>query len=84
MNQHEENIEVMKDLRARLDKVLESQPESKFNIQPKDTSKWHFRISLIKSGIRMGAAFRLIQGDLLGAGILFIIAEALGIAEEIV
>lgn len=83
MNQHEENIEVMKDIRARLDKVLENQPTGILNIQPKDTSKWHFRISIIKSGFRIGAAFRLIQGDLLGAGVLFIIAEALGIAEEL-
>jgi hypothetical protein len=51
-------------------------------IQPKDPSKWHFRISLIKSGIRIIAAWRLIQGDLLAAGLLFIAAELLGIAEE--
>jgi hypothetical protein len=51
-------------------------------IQPKDTSKWHFRISIVKSGMRFAAAFRLIQGDMIGAGVFFIIAEALGIAEE--
>lgn len=51
-------------------------------VQPKDPSKWHFRISIVKSGLRFAAAFRLIQGDLVGAGIFFIIAEALGIAEE--
>ena len=53
------------------------------DIQPRDPSKWHFRISLIKSSMRMAAAFCLIQGDLLGAGIFFIIAETLGIAEEL-
>jgi hypothetical protein len=79
-----ENIEVMKDLRNRLDKVLEEkESNSGINIQPKDTSKWHFRISIVKSGMRFAAGFRLIQGDLIGAGIFFIIAEALGIAEEI-
>ncbi len=51
-------------------------------VQPKDPSKWHFRISIVKSGIRIAAAFRLMQGDLIGAGVLFIVAEALGIAEE--
>lgn len=52
-------------------------------IQPKDPSKWHFRISLIKSGMRIAAAFRLMQGDLFGAAVFFIIAEMLGIAEEV-
>lgn len=52
-------------------------------IQPKDPSKWHFRISLVKSGMRIAAGFRLIQGDLIGAGVFLIIAEALGIAEEL-
>ncbi len=51
-------------------------------IQPKDPSKWHFRISLIKSGIRIMAAWKLIQGNLMAAGIFFIAAELLGIAEE--
>jgi hypothetical protein len=53
------------------------------NIQPKDTSKWHFRISIVKSGMRFAAGFRLIQGDLIGAGVFLILAEVLGIAEEI-
>lgn len=53
------------------------------NIQPKDTSKWHFRISIVKSGLRFAAGFRLIQGDLIGAGVFLILAEVLGIAEEL-
>ena len=81
--EYEQNIEIMKDLRNRLDKVLETQPTPVLKVQPKDPSKWHFRISLVKSGMRFAAGFRLIQGDLLGAGIFFIIAEALGIAEEL-
>ena len=54
------------------------------DIQPKDTSKWHFRISIVKSGIRIAAGLRLIQGDVFGAGVLLIVAELLGIAEELV
>lgn len=52
-------------------------------VQPKDPSKWHFRISIVKSGMRIAAGLRLIQGDFVGAGVFFIIAEVLGIAEEL-
>jgi hypothetical protein len=53
-------------------------------IQPKESkSKTHFYISLVKSGFRVGAGFTLCYGDLMSAGALLIIAEALGIAEEI-
>ena len=54
------------------------------DIQPKDPSKWHFRISIVKSGMRFAAAFRLMQGDMWGAGFFLIVAEALGILEEVV
>lgn len=53
------------------------------NIQPKDTSKWHFRISIVKSGMRIAAGLRLFQGDYVGAGVFLIVAEVLGIAEEL-
>lgn len=53
-------------------------------MQPKDTSKGHFYVSLVKSGIRITAGLRLIQGDVIGAGIFLIVAEALGILEELV
>jgi hypothetical protein len=43
----------------------------------------HFWISLIKSVVRIGAGFALVYGTLYQAGGLLIIAEALGIAEEI-
>jgi hypothetical protein len=46
--------------------------------------KWHFRISLIKSGLRIGAGLSLIRGNIVPAGILLIIAEVLGVLEEIV
>ena len=54
------------------------------NIQPKDTSKGHFYVSLVKSAIRIVAGGCLITGNLLMAGICFIMAEVLGIVEELV
>jgi hypothetical protein len=54
------------------------------NIQPKDTSKGHFYVSLVKSGLRIGAGLTLVQGLIVPAGVLFIVAEILGIVEEIV
>jgi hypothetical protein len=53
-------------------------------IQPKDTSRGHFYVSLAKSAIRIAAGISLIQGDMIVAGVLLIAAEALGILEEIV
>jgi len=54
------------------------------DIQPKDTSKGHFYVSLAKSAIRIVAGGCLITGNLLMAGICFILAEILGIVEELV
>lgn len=53
-------------------------------IQPKDTSKGHFYVSLVKSGLRIVAGVFLIDGNLLVAGSLLILAEGLGIIEELV
>ena len=53
-------------------------------VQPKDTSKGHFYVSLVKSIIRIGAGGCLIQGNLLMAGYCLIMAEVLGIVEEVV
>lgn len=46
--------------------------------------KNHFYISMVKSGLRIGAGFYLIGGDMMTAGYLFVLAEVLGIAEEMV
>jgi len=46
-------------------------------------TSWHFSISLIKSGFRIGAGFALIFGKLALSGSLFILAEILGILEEL-
>jgi len=53
-------------------------------VQPKDTSRGHFYVSLVKSIIRIGAGGCLIIGNIFFAGFLLIFAELLGIVEELV
>lgn len=53
-------------------------------IQPKDTSKGHFYVSIAKSAIRIAAGTSLIMMGLPEAGWLLIAAEVLGIVEELV
>jgi len=55
-----------------------------FKIQPMDPSKRHFYVSLVKSGVRIGAGIALVRGELIIAGALLIFAEFLGILEELV
>lgn len=52
--------------------------------QPKDPSKKHFYVSLVKSVFRMFAGIALINSDMVMAGALLIAAEALGVLEEMV
>jgi hypothetical protein len=54
------------------------------DIQPKDTSKGHFYVSLVKSVLRITAGGALISGFIVHAGVLLIAAEVLGIVEELV
>lgn len=54
------------------------------NIQPRDTSKGHFWVSMVKSAVRVVAGVCLITGNLLMAGVCLIMAEVLGIVEEMV
>jgi hypothetical protein len=54
------------------------------DIQPKDTSRGHFYVSLVKSGLRIIAGGNLVIGNLWWAGTLLILAELLGILEELV
>lgn len=54
------------------------------DIQPKDTSKGHFYVSLVKSVLRITAGGALISGFIVHAGVLLIVAEVLGIVEELV
>ncbi len=56
-------------------------------IQDKDSRKGHFRVSLVKSGVRIlaGVCLCLVDNTLANtAGVLIIIAEILGIVEEMV
>lgn len=54
------------------------------DIQPKDTSKGHFYVSLAKSALRIVAGVSLIMVGFPEAGAFFIAAEVLGIVEELV
>lgn len=62
-------------------------------VQPKDTSKGHFYVSLVKSFVRIAAGTALVisaiepfsaEKFLIAAGALLIVAELLGIVEEVV
>ena len=53
-------------------------------VQPKDTSKGHFYVSLAKSFIRIVAGVCLVVGFPIWCGAGIIVAEVLGIVEEIV
>lgn len=52
-------------------------------MEPVDPSKKHFYISIIKSIIRIVAGVYLFYGNFAIAGILLIIAEVLGVLEEL-
>ena len=54
------------------------------DVQPKDTSKGHFYVSLVKSVLRIGAGTSLILLGFPEPGTLLIAAEVLGIVEELV
>lgn len=53
-------------------------------IQPKDTSKGHFYVSMVKSFLRIAAGISLILFGFVEPGALLIAAEVLGIVEELV
>jgi hypothetical protein len=44
----------------------------------------HLNVSLVKSLVRIAAGFALIDLSFITAGVLFIVAEILGVAEELV
>jgi hypothetical protein len=53
-------------------------------MQPKESNtNWHFKTSIAKSIFRIGAGGGLIQQHFIAAGILLILAEILGIVEEL-
>jgi hypothetical protein len=54
-------------------------------IQPKDTSRGHFYVSLAKSALRIVAGIALVWPEnIIVAGAFLIAAEMLGILEELV
>ena len=53
-------------------------------IQPKDTSRGHFYVSLAKSVLRILAGTAFCWGLIYAGGMLLILAEGLGIVEELV
>ena len=56
-------------------------------MQPKDTSRGHFYVSLVKSVFRLGAGTALVlagSGWIAVAGVFIVIAEVLGVVEELV
>jgi hypothetical protein len=59
-------------------------PKKVFIPAAKDPSRGHFYVSLAKSVIRIAAGVFLIQGNIVGAGLLLIGAELLGVIEEVV
>ena len=52
-------------------------------IATKDPSKFHFYVSLAKSGVRIAAGIALCMGAIFLSGLLFVAAEVLGIVEEL-
>lgn len=54
-------------------------------VQPRDTSRGHFYVSMIKSATRIAAGIALVwPQSLILAGMFLIAAEVLGIVEELV
>ena len=54
-------------------------------IQPKDTSRGHFYVSIVKSATRIAAGIAMVSAaNIVLAGALLIAAEVLGILEEMV
>jgi hypothetical protein len=52
-------------------------------MENKDPSKKHFYISLVKSVVRASSGGALLVGNIPLAGLLLILAEILGVAEEL-
>ena len=96
MSTFDEAVKDIKNAREAIDGVVANQateePKSKINVQPKDTSKGHFYVSLAKSFVRItaGVCLVLVAGSpdtaffIKTAGALLIAAEVLGIFEELV
>jgi len=82
MTEYEQNIEVMKDLRNRLDAVINK--ETPVEEQTYPDAKKHMYISFIKSGLRIVAFSFLAYYEIQTAAVLLLLAELLGVYEEMV
>ena len=70
--------------RKNVEPIKTTKVDMEIEVQPKDTSRGHFYVSLVKSALRIVAGVFLIDGNLLVAGSLLILAEGLGVVEELV
>jgi hypothetical protein len=77
---YEENIQLMQGLMGRLDAV---EKKTTAEVEHPDPTK-HKYISFVKSFFRIVAGITLCFGEFAVAGVLLIVAEALGIYEEMV
>ena len=78
----EKTIEDIKSLQPELDK-LKALHETMIG-QPKESkTNKHFKISVLKSGIRMFGCSAFIMGNIVIGGCLFFIAECCGVIEEL-
>lgn len=78
----EHDVDAMKEIKGRLDRVLETEKPNNEYRHP-DPIK-HKYISFAKSGLRILAGIALAYGMFWYAGGLIVLAEILGIAEEMV
>jgi hypothetical protein len=79
----EHDVDAMRNIKNKLDKVLESEPNDVSNYKHPDPLK-HKYISFAKSGLRILAGVALATSMFWYAGGLLILAEILGIVEEMV
>ena len=64
-------------------KPLPSNDQS-WKVNTKDPGRGHFWVSMVTSMLRIAAGIGLIFGSLTFCGIMLVLAEALGILEELV
>ena len=83
MSSFNEAVTEIKNTKDTLDGLVANQNPDKLEIKHPDPKK-HKYISFIKSGFRILAGVTLCFGEFAVAGVLLIVAEILGIAEELV
>jgi len=80
MSTHGEAVEDIKKAKG----VIDSASTSQSSVDAYPDAKKHLYVSLAKSAIRIVAGVCLVSGNFVFAGIGFILAEVLGIVEELV